>query len=749
MQEPSRLALAHSAKPEKGIPVQTYVCHIDGTKSVALVSATDACRFYWKDPTLILRTISLSAEGHDLGKLLEENQDGLYAGNWGKLKYKHADAGFRCLYDVNPVSAVLVAAHHRGLFDFKEEYRRKKEMFREAEVMPISDKYAYELCEKHFKATGRRIPVLKDDDVPTWAKTITPFEWRFMLSCLVEGDHQDTANHYNSGDTPPAELRAVERLAALDAYVAGLAKCDLRSEIRSMLYRDCRTLPVVGSYFYCPGAVGTGKTFANMVKALRIAIEKGLRRIFVILPMTSLIDQTVKRLREALCLPGENPENVVAAHHHKVEFKSMNGRHLSTTWKCPIIVTTSVQFFETLAGCKTSALRKLHALPGSVVVIDESDVALPPKLWRMALKWIKELGDHWSCNFIFSSGTLTKVWEIKEFLPEARMDFRSVCSPETEKLMLSQEKQRVTYKPIRKRVTLEECCDLCHSLPMPCLVSMGTIDSAAALARRISEKYGRDMVEHLSSAILPKDRNETFKRIFERLKRGDKFILVGTTVVTTGQDMSFVNGMIERMTFALLLQGAGRVNRECERTTEESVIYDFEIIEDEKTFFKKNREFEYSSIVAGEMFKKYGYDDINGTQSTEALKKELEKKGIREDWIRKLDQFEEGKMFRTVSGLEGGEHKFKVIEDKTVLVVMSNEIRDKLEKEERVTPEDLHKNSVSMSRARVKELGLLAVKGHDEDDDDETLYAWDLPYDSFLGYMKGVFQRLENNYDIV
>jgi len=571
---------------------------------------------------------------------------------------------------------------------------------------------------------------------------------------LVEGDHQDTANHYkNSFDAPPAALRAEERLAALDAHIAAMPKKnDFRSAIRSALYRDCRTLPILGPFYYCPGCVGTGKTFANLAKALRFAIENGLRRIFIILPMTSLIDQTVKELRKAICLPGENPETVVAAHHHRVEFKSMNSMHLSTTWKCPVIVTTAVQFFETLAGCRTSSLRKLHSLPGSVVVIDESDVVLPPKLWRRSLKWIRELGENWGCYFIFSSGTLTKIWKIKEFLPESDspMDFHSVCSPETETLMLSQEKQRVTYKPIKIRVTLNECCEICNSLPKPSFVVLGTIDSAAALARRLAERYGKDQVEHLSSAILPKDRMDTFDRIAHRLKSGDKFILVGTTVIATGQDLSFFNAMVERMTFAMLPQASGRVNRELERKPEESVIYDFEIVEDDKAFFKTNKGFEYSSIVAGEMFNKYGYEGIDGTKSTEALRKEIEKEGIDENWMRGLDLREDSKEFRTVAGLgEDKNFKFRVIEDNTVLVVISKETREKLENEDKVAPEELQKNSVSMSRSRVKELGLLPIKGHDEEDDAETLFAWDLPYDPFLGYMAGVFERLENNFTIV
>src|ERR1035438_3177414 len=79
---------------------------------------------------------------------------------------------------------------------------------------------------------------------------------------------------------------------------------------------------------------------------------------------------------------GENPEKIVAAHHHQAEFKSADIRFLTTLWDAPIIVTTAVQFFETLGASQTPRLRKLHQLPGSAVFIDEAHAAMPIHLDR-------------------------------------------------------------------------------------------------------------------------------------------------------------------------------------------------------------------------------------------------------------------------------------------------------------------------------------------------------------------------------
>ena len=90
------------------------------------------------------------------------------------------------------------------------------------------------------------------------------------------------------------------------------------------------------------------------------AIALRLRHIFVVLPYTNIVQQSVDVYRKALVLPGENPEKIVAAHHHQAEFKSADLRFLTTLWDAPIIVTTAVQFFETLGVCPS--IRNSRAL---------------------------------------------------------------------------------------------------------------------------------------------------------------------------------------------------------------------------------------------------------------------------------------------------------------------------------------------------------------------------------------------------
>jgi CRISPR-associated endonuclease/helicase Cas3 len=99
-----------------------------------------------------------------------------------------------------------------------------------------------------------------------------------------------------------------------------------------------------------------------------------------VLPYTNIIKQSVEIYREALVLPEERPEDVVAEHHHQADFEDVSLRQLATLWRAPVIVTTAVQFFETLASHHPARLRKLHELPSSAVFVDETHAAIPSHL---------------------------------------------------------------------------------------------------------------------------------------------------------------------------------------------------------------------------------------------------------------------------------------------------------------------------------------------------------------------------------
>ena len=166
----------------------------------------------------------------------------------------------------------------------------------------------------------------------------------------------------------------------------------------------------------CDSPVGSGKTTAIMAHLLNVAASRKLRRVYVVLPYTNIIDQSVRVYCKSLVRVDEAPDLVVAAHHHRAEFDSLTTRHLTCLWNNPVVVTTAVQFFETLAACRTGALRKLHQVAGSAIFIDEAHAALPAHLWPVAWKWLQELKTDWGCYFVVGSGSLSRFWSLPEFV---------------------------------------------------------------------------------------------------------------------------------------------------------------------------------------------------------------------------------------------------------------------------------------------------------------------------------------------
>ena len=170
------------------------------------------------------------------------------------------------------------------------------------------------------------------------------------------------------------ELRPQERLAALDHYVSKFGETDERSSLRRELYQSCRSVEAHSGFSVCGSPVGSGKTTAVMAHLLEQACKRNARRIFVVLPYTSIIRQSVDIYRKALVLPGETPEDVVAELHSRADFEDIETRYLTALWRAPIVVTTAVAFFETLSSHNPAALRRLHELPGSLIFVDRKSV---------------------------------------------------------------------------------------------------------------------------------------------------------------------------------------------------------------------------------------------------------------------------------------------------------------------------------------------------------------------------------------
>jgi CRISPR-associated endonuclease/helicase Cas3 len=730
--------LAHSAAVAHGVPQQSYKDHIENVVCRAANNAEGAACFSLKYGDLLKSAVRQAAEYHDLGKLDDFNQAVLKT-NRGKM-LNHVDAGVAQLMkdargDSKLLAAIVVYSHHIGLPAWADEVARGSGMIlRDTELTPDGDPLV-EYTNSHLNDyVVRHIDIgleFTRSSILNPKLTLNPLLWRMTLSCLVDADHSDTARHYRNPvpNKSQISLDPIRRLRLLDAYVAGLGgdANNERIRLRSTVYHACRSADCSKSFFACDSPVGTGKTTAVIAHLLNAAAAKKLRRIFVVLPFTNIIDQSVNVYRKSLVDLGESPDDVVVAHHHKASFEDAASRQYSFLWHAPIVVTTAVQFFETLAARRPGSIRKLHQIAGSAIFIDEAHAALPTHLWPQAWKWLKDLEQDWGCHIVVGSGSMNRFWELPEFV-DPPVGLPPLVTEALREFSADHERHRVSYRELAQPVDLESLTQLLKATKGPRLLIVNTVQSAAAIARHLSNEFGRDNVEHISTALTPQDRQTTLDLVRTRLRSPDDndWILVATSCVEAGVDFSFRTGIRERCSLTSLLQTSGRVNRSNEYLGAE--VWDIQIRHDH--LLKAHPAFEDSGRVLGELFAE---NKVSPEYCTESLRREIRRKGMAKK-KQDIEIAERNANFPIV------EEVFRIIESDTVTAVVDGSLIRRLEAYATVTHSELQSASVQIWHNKEQEFGLERlekVRGY------EDLRKWVLPYDSFLGYMSGVLPLID------
>jgi len=712
---------AHSKKDD--IPEQEYSAHIRGVRSLAHEYVQDISCYLNCDKTLLSRVTEKAATFHDIGKLNKENQVVLAGENPSKsLPRNHVDAGAAHFLNSNhfsAVSAAVIQAHHIGFPDFPAEMNKGDAVFRDVSIgsdvdreLPGLEAIHDNLINTHFEYGEEEI------------KGDRSVFLRMLLSCIADADHTDTAIHYRQypADTNTVKLRAAERLAQLDLHIAALKQKgadDDRNALRNEMYLACRNADIDAGISSCDSPVGSGKTTAVMAHLLAQAEKRGLRRIFVVLPFTNIIKQSVDIYRDMLVLPGENADEVVAELHHRADFESEDTRYLTALWRAPIIVTTAVAFFETLASNSTATLRRVHELPGSAIFVDESHAALSAKLLPITWKWINIYAAEWNCYWVLASGSLNRFWTIPEIAGTKNFNcVLEIIDDELRSRLSIYENKRISYHRDLFPKGTSELAEWIVDFPGPRLVILNTVQSAAVLADYFSEHFGRDCVEHLSTALTSTDRDNTLERVKKRLdnKKDIDWTLIATSCVEAGVNLSFRNGFRELGSLVSLLQASGRVNRE--GILSNSEMWTFCISED--GMLKLNPGLKESAAVLKGYFE--GNRTIAPELRTQSLADEIALYGL-SGKHKKLVNNEKLQNFRQV------ERDFKVIDSDTRLVVVDSTVAKRLQYG-KVDWKELQKVSVQIAKYKLDELRTPIIM--------DNIYRWNLDYDSFLGYMAGI-----------
>ncbi|PWR18366.1 CRISPR-associated endonuclease Cas3'' [Zavarzinia compransoris] len=431
-----------------------------------------------------------------------------------------------------------------------------------------------------LEAVKRGLPELKPNGIAAGFEF--SFFIRMLFSCLVDADFLETERFYAtaSGITPPGRGGTVEtkHLEIVRAHRAK-ARGDggkvnrLRSKILDHAVGKADLPP---GLFTLTVPTGGGKTLTSLRFALEHALRHRLRRVVYVIPFTSIIEQTAQVFREEVGLG-----DAVLEHHSSFDWdrdrpasddeegEGAAGlaklRRDAENWDAPIVVTTAVQFFESLFAARTSKARKLHNLAGSVVILDEAQ-SIPVKLLRPCLAAIDELARNYGTSIVFCTATQPALRKADMALPRTKSGaLEGLDIPDERELApdpkgLYEELKRVKVEWRRTPVSDEEIAARFAEQPrMLCIVN------SRAHARdlfTLLRDQGQEGAAHLTTLMCAQHRRDVLAKVRQDLKNKRPVRLVATSLIEAGVDVDFPEVWRAAAGLQNIAQSAGRCNRE-------------------------------------------------------------------------------------------------------------------------------------------------------------------------------------------
>ena len=450
------------------------------------------------------------------------------------------------------ILAYLIAGHHAGLPDW-----HTSETAGGALKVRLDDSI-------HLKRTlSQTIPYeILSQPKPTSAllgKAEGFALWvRMLFSCLVDADFLDT-EAFMDADKAGQRINTLtlpDLLPRFNAYMEGqFSKVPSTSvnRIRAEVLQQCRDKArEAPGLFSLTVPTGGGKTLSSLAFALEHTIRHGKRRIIYAIPYTSIIEQTANVFRDIF------PDEVIE-HHSNLdpERETVKSRLAAENWDAPLVVTTNVQFFESLFAARTSRCRKLHNIADSVVVLDEAQL-LPPEFLQPILDVMNALVRNYGVTFILSTATQPALGTLKTFQRTLR-GLDNVREIMDDPDALYHNLERVTVTMPQDFHLAQDWDDIAQQIHLhPCvLVVVNSRTDARELHRRMPEG-----TIHLSALMCGEHRSRVISHVKQRLLAGESVRVVSTQLVEAGVDVDFP--VVYRALAGLdsLAQAAGRCNRE-------------------------------------------------------------------------------------------------------------------------------------------------------------------------------------------
>jgi CRISPR-associated endonuclease/helicase Cas3 len=494
---------------------------------------------------------------HDLGKADSafqgylKRQNGLDDAEYDSGRVNHSSAGAAFAEEIlgqcaGRILAYLVAGHHAGLPDWYSAETGNAALSVRMEEGRENLKRIREYAEQIKSSLAEIRPpefARKAERVHLWM--------RMLFSCLVDADFLDTESFMNPEQASRRQTgfsTVPELKTKFDVHLSGFQKNAAKTPvngIRNEILAACRTAAESASgLFSLTVPTGGGKTLSSMAFALDHATRREKNRIIYVIPYTSIIEQTAMVFSSIF---GE--ENVIE-HHCNLdpEKDTQRVRLACENWDAPIVVTTNVQFFESLCAARPSRCRKLHRLVNSVIILDEAQL-IPPALLSPCVDAINQLVENYGSTVVLSTATqpaLPGLLKSREIIPDpaglyTRLKRTSInigpVGPVNPVSWSDLSEKLRSYEQVLCIVnTRRDCHDLFKLMP--------------------------ENTIHLSALMCGEHRSKVIAGIKAKLAAGDPCRVISTQLVEAGVDIDFP--VVYRALAGLdsIAQAAGRCNRE-------------------------------------------------------------------------------------------------------------------------------------------------------------------------------------------
>ncbi len=503
---------------------------------------------------------------HDLGKYSDGFQKMLLASADAHIETKpgrvdHSTAG--AIHAIEKfkiggrIFSYLIAGHHAGLADWQTDTSARKSLVQRLQNIELLNNLPFSDIPDHI--IEQSLPKQKFITSEGHALWI-----RMLYSCLVDADFLDTEAFLEpgKGKTREGYPSLNELLPFFESYMADKQTNAIDTFVnkkRAEILRQCISKSAhEPAIFTLTVPTGGGKTLSSMAFALNHAVKYGMERVIYVIPYTSIIEQTAEQFREIF-------KDAVVEHHSNVDVsdessETARSRLACENWDAPVIITTSVQFFESLFANRSSRCRKLHNITNSVVVLDEVQL-LPPEYLNPILHVMKELHQDYNVTFVLSTATQPAFGKHTSF------DFHFEGLGEMVEIMQNPLSLHEAFRRIEVHVPddlLKPCTweDLSSELAqypsVLCIVNRR--DDCRTLYDLMPEKGAKTF--HLSALMCGEHRSKVIKQIKQRLKDKIPTRVISTQLVEAGVDLDFP--VVYRALAGLdsIAQAAGRCNRE-------------------------------------------------------------------------------------------------------------------------------------------------------------------------------------------